>query len=171
MLVSSSRGTEWTSRRSRRLLTGSGVTSNPTTKSSAGCGGGAPLCAEVILSASSRMAAGGAAVDIIDLHGIGESSLRDYFMQVRSHALPCPPPALSNLTASLGSACEALCAAIRPPGLQPVGKRLRGARPLGWPPAALDGIAIRIQRPSLKNDVKATAYLNRHAAVPPSLPL
>lgn len=42
-------------------------------------------------SASLRMAAGGAAVDIIDLHGIGESSLRDYFMQVRSHALPCPP--------------------------------------------------------------------------------
>lgn len=71
-------------------------------KSSAGCGGGPPLCAEVILSASLRMAAGGAAVDIIDLHGIGESSLRDYFMQVRSPALPCPPPALSNLTAPLG---------------------------------------------------------------------
>ena len=45
-------------------------------------GGADPISAELILSATLRFLAGGAYQDIVDMHGIGESTLYSILMKV-----------------------------------------------------------------------------------------
>jgi hypothetical protein len=51
-------------------------------KSNAGGAGAGPITAEIILSAVLRFLRGGAWQDIVDMHGIGESTLRAMIMKV-----------------------------------------------------------------------------------------
>jgi hypothetical protein len=53
-------------------------------KSSNARGGAPPISAEIMLSATLRFCAGGCYRDIVDLHGIGESTLYEILMQVLS---------------------------------------------------------------------------------------
>eukprot|EP00658_Telonema_sp_P-2_P031779 TRINITY_DN2370_c0_g1_i7.p1 TRINITY_DN2370_c0_g1~~TRINITY_DN2370_c0_g1_i7.p1 ORF type:complete len:322 (+),score=56.82 TRINITY_DN2370_c0_g1_i7:161-1126(+) len=113
-------------------------------------GGGPPITSEIMLSATLRFLAGGAYQDIVDLHGIGESTLYDIMMRVYE-AMRKHYPLRFDLDndKELARMEREFADASASKGV------LRGVV------GALDGIAIRIPCPTRKDSAKSAAFYNR----------
>eukprot|EP00658_Telonema_sp_P-2_P045306 TRINITY_DN3323_c0_g2_i1.p1 TRINITY_DN3323_c0_g2~~TRINITY_DN3323_c0_g2_i1.p1 ORF type:complete len:247 (+),score=51.01 TRINITY_DN3323_c0_g2_i1:238-978(+) len=109
-----------------------------------------PLTAELMLSATLRFCAGGAYQDIIDIHGIAESTLYDMLMKVWRAMRKHYPLQFDLEDDEMLEELERGFA-----GLSRTQGAVRGVV------GALDGLAIRINCPTRRDTAKAASFKNR----------